>query len=95
MSAKGNQYNKAIAGADGATKDEKINSVVYSLKNRIYPDGFSNIVKSRQEWLKKSSKVNPWNPMTPANLATIGDKMKAWKNENSLNRSCLPSVPIP
>lgn len=81
MSAKGDQYNKAIAGADGATKDEKINSVVYSLKNRIYPDGFSNIVKSRQEWLKKSSKVNPWNPMTPANLATIGDKMKAWKND--------------
>lgn len=78
---KNKDLNSYISGAYGATNDEKINSVVNSLKNRLLPEGSSKAIKSRQNWLKESSEVNPWNPQTPKNLNTIGEKVLSWKDD--------------
>ncbi|MBO5271369.1 MAG: hypothetical protein J6B30_00910 [Muribaculaceae bacterium] len=81
VSTKSDKQSTCITGAHGATVDEKINSVTSSLKNRLLPEEFKTSVKARQKWLKESSVINPWNPQTPSNLATIGDKVAQWKKD--------------
>lgn len=75
------QSKSYIDGAYGATNDEKIKSVVTSLENRLLPKKSADLIKSRQEWLIESCKVNPWNPKTPTNLNTIGQEVMSWKQD--------------
>lgn len=78
---KGERYKTCIAGASGATDDEKIFAVVTSLKNRLLPTSAKKTIEGRHEWLKNSCDVNPWNPYTPANLAKIGSSVSSWKDD--------------
>lgn len=78
---KGENYKTCIAGASGATDDEKIHSVVTSLKNHLLPGSAEKTISSRHKWLKESCNVNAWNPYTPANLAKIDTLVSSWKDD--------------
>lgn len=74
------QYKECLGGASGSSDEAKIESLKKSLKNKLYPDSTSNIVKERHEWLDKARNANVWNPLTSSNISKVNKSVEGWQN---------------
>lgn len=71
-------YSECLRGAAGNSDDEKINSLVKSLKRKLLPDSIRATQAERRLWLEKSSEMSVWNVKLPSNIAKIAAEVERW-----------------
>lgn len=72
------EYNECVAGATGATDEEKIAALTKSLHMKLMPDTTAAIVAERQKWITDAKEVKILNPLTPANINTVDQQVNGW-----------------
>lgn len=71
-------YAQIFGDTPTAQASGKVNSIVESLKSKLLPPGSENIQQERQEWLKKVTDINVWNPLAASNIAKLNKQVNSW-----------------
>lgn len=80
-------YNEMLAGASGASDEQKISNLSKSLQQKLEPDSMNIIMEKRLTWLEASSQMSVLNIKLPLNLVKISNEVSNWTdNFNKLSK---------